>query len=160
MDVFTIASLTLQLWKGESFVDSKFVNYVELIIKSSLNIGMPHVCIALLYINQLSQRLQSEKRKKSSEYRIFLTAFMLADTTCNDSHIQTMTWSNVSGIPTLEIIGMRKEFLEKLDYRIHVPPQFYNEWMQSLNLMIVSYHPGSVFSSMQHGIHCIPHCSK
>jgi hypothetical protein len=157
---YIIASSTLRLWKGESFVDSNFVNFVELFLTSSLNITMSQVYIALLYINQLSQRLRSEQRKEYSEYRIFITALMLADSTCNDACIMTITWSKLSGIPTSEIIGMRKEFLEKLDYRIHVPEQMYNGWAQCLELMIASYHPGSALVSMKYLGRDILHLSE
>lgn len=135
MNPVIVANTIIQLWKFESIADKNFTNFVRDILKSRLNIKSSIIYMALYYIHQLSQRL-SAKRQQFSEYRIFVTSLILAESFNNDAVHSISTWSRICGMQKDEIIAMRIEFLNVLDYQLFISELNYKKWTLSLNLMI------------------------
>lgn len=134
MSVF-ITKAILLLWKGSinKHYDPNFSKYVHQVLQSSANIiSAPVIYTALYYVNQIS-RLTKTPRASFSEYRIFLTSFILADISLNDCSYRIASWAKVSGIPQAEIIAMKKEFLETLGYDLNLGHDVYKEWVKMLN---------------------------
>jgi hypothetical protein len=133
-----IAKAVLLLWKGSksSVVDERFTKFIAFTLKGSSNImTLPVVYTALYYVYQIS-RISTLQRAKLSEYRVFLTSLILADISLNDCSYKIISWSRLSGISSAEIIAMKKEFLEILDYDLNLCYEDYHQWVNALNKMV------------------------
>jgi hypothetical protein len=147
-----IAKAVLLLWKGakNSVVDERFTKFIGLTLKGSSNImTLPVVYTALYYVHRIS-RISTLQRAKNSEYRVFLTSLVLADIALNDCSYKIVSWSRLSGIASDEIIAMKKEFLEILDYDLNLCYEDYYLWVNSLNKMVLAQLKQNKIENCQH----------
>jgi hypothetical protein len=131
-----VARATHLLWNNQVVHDVALAAYVKRIMNSTTN----NVCqtvlyMALLYIMKLSKNMP-QKRAKKSEYRIIVTALMLADTFVNDNSYTVASWSQVTNFANAELVGMRREFLETIGYNLSISAEDYSAWVTRIHYMI------------------------
>ena len=68
---------------------------------------------------------------------------MLADCFLNDHAFEMRSWSEVSGIPVLECVKMRREFLNALHFDLYISNAEYNAWIGALNKQITIFNQSS-----------------
>jgi Cyclin len=136
-----IANSVLLLWKGE-LTDgaTDFADYIQRILEVTTNNVTPSVVsTALHYVSIMSRQCGPSWKAPMSEYRVIVTALVLADIHLNDSCYEVKSWSQVSRMSSTEIIEMRKEFLETLNYKLSVSVHELNALTLMLREMIVSH---------------------
>ncbi|KAI8929487.1 cyclin-domain-containing protein [Entophlyctis helioformis] len=78
------------------------------------------VFIALRYLFQLRQRFPGNvENPAGAEYRLFVTALILAHKMMDDNQCSTKAWAKITSIPAVELAQMEVEFLSSLDYKLH-----------------------------------------
>ncbi|KAJ1330088.1 hypothetical protein BSLG_009760 [Batrachochytrium salamandrivorans] len=91
------------------------------------------VLVSLKYLFMLRQRYPGDiENAGGSEYRLFVTALILAHKMQDDSVCSMNAWSKITSIPVAELLQMEFEFLSVLDYRLHVSPDDYQTWCTQL----------------------------
>jgi hypothetical protein len=140
-----IARLTAELWKCPQLVDdAKFASFVEHII-NKCEIKPSLMYHALYYIQLLSSRVP-QPRSPSSAYRILVSALILADISLNDKCRLIRTWSAVTGFTTKEIIYIRKEIMELLEYKLHIDSTSFEQWVKEVAVFLEEGQPPSSIS--------------
>lgn len=111
---------------------SRFVAFVKDTLRTT-QVSISVLILALLYIRRLKLQHPQLKGHEGSEYRLCVTALMLANKFLDDHTYTNKTWSDISGISLKDVTKMEVEFWLGLQMRIHVSVQDYDKWMQTLD---------------------------
>jgi hypothetical protein len=128
------ACATRLLWNGTSPKSHSlhiFADYIGHILSHAGKITAPVVYTSLLFIGRLAATTSAVKAQ-NSEYRICVTALMLADISLNDNGYDTASWAGISGFTIPEVVAMRREFLEAIHYDINISPEEYIDWVNKI----------------------------
>ncbi|KAG9095362.1 hypothetical protein FS749_010586 [Ceratobasidium sp. UAMH 11750] len=98
------------------------------------------ITLALHYIYSLKRANPSIRGRHGSEYRLAVTALMLANKFLDDNTYTNKTWSDVSRISLSEINQMEKEFLNGLGHNLYVDTSTYDSWVRMLDGLIDAKH--------------------
>lgn len=60
--------------------------------------------------------------------RMFLSALMLASKYLQDRNYSARAWSKISGLRSNEINENEREYLQKIDYQLHIPKESFDNW--------------------------------
>ncbi|ORX82202.1 hypothetical protein K493DRAFT_190577, partial [Basidiobolus meristosporus CBS 931.73] len=88
------------------------------------------ILTALQYIHRLKSYCPSAGGNRTSEYRIFTVALILASKFLDDSTYTNKTWAEVTRIPVRELNSMELEFLSFLDFDLFVSEKEFIHWLQ------------------------------
>ncbi|KAJ3204558.1 hypothetical protein HK099_001091, partial [Clydaea vesicula] len=105
--------------------------YLTILKSFPTRISVHATLIALLYIKRLTDSMQI-KLHPDSVLSVIVVAFILADINVNDSEIPTHIWSQVSGLSKVEIVLMKREFLNSIGYQLHVSAEQYAYWIKCI----------------------------
>ncbi|KAI8905537.1 hypothetical protein EDD86DRAFT_211707 [Gorgonomyces haynaldii] len=120
------------LWHGRPLDCTAFANYMNrILVCTPTNLYDNVLLTALYYVYRLSQVTRDNKQPKS-EYRVLVTALMLADSYLNDNAYSVKSWAQVSSFSPKELIAMRREFLNSLGYGLHLSRVEYSRWLDRL----------------------------
>jgi hypothetical protein len=128
-----LSQAVLLLWKGKSYDDPRLAKFIkDIIIPVSKHVTTPVLYTALHFIQKLSVA-SKRARVPKSEYTVFLASLIIADVTTNDNAYSINSWCKVSGFSRKEIIAMRREILELLEYNIVLSKEAYEKWVNEMN---------------------------
>jgi hypothetical protein len=131
-----LSQAVLLLWKGKSYDDPCLAKFIKnIIIPVSKHVTTPVLYIALHFIHKLSMA-STRARVPKSEYTVFLASLIIADVSTNDNAYSINSWCKVSGFGRKEIIAMRREILELLQYNIVMTKEDYEEWVNEMNVLL------------------------
>jgi hypothetical protein len=134
LDFLTTAAT--QIWTRKYPTDPNFKNYIRTILKRiSPNMSNNVIYIALYYMNKLSM-LCVQQKEPMSEYRVLVVAMMLADIHTSDNPYSLSSWKILSGFKTSELIAMRREFLQFLEYDLNIQPLTFKIWLLELQQIV------------------------
>lgn len=91
--------------------------------------------VALYYLVLLKSKLpctsaenESPCRAMQCGRRMFLSALMLASKYLQDRNYSARAWSKISGLRSNEINENEREYLQLIDYELHVPKESFDVW--------------------------------
>ncbi|KAH7330702.1 hypothetical protein B0J17DRAFT_679229 [Rhizoctonia solani] len=113
----------------------EFVSFIADLL-STTQVSQSVITLALRYIYTLKQSNPSIRGRRGSEYRLAVTALMLANKFLDDNTYTNKTWSDVSRISLAEINQMEKEFLNGLGHNLYVDLATYESWVLMLTGLI------------------------
>ncbi|KAG8763905.1 hypothetical protein FRC11_009427 [Ceratobasidium sp. 423] len=117
----------------------EFVSFIADLLATT-QVSQSVITLALRYIYMLKQANPSIRGRRGSEYRLAVTALMLANKFLDDNTYTNKTWSDVSRISLVEINQMEKEFLNGLGHNLYVDLATYESWVLMLTGLIDAYH--------------------
>ncbi len=134
-----ITHWVLMLWKCQrpSLSDPAYLELYSFVLhvmnSAHKNLTPPVLLTAMYYIDQLRKATAHlVVPYPKSEYRIFTTAVILADSFLNDHSIPCVSWAKVCGFPARECAIMKKEFLGTIGFSLRLSVEDYIEWSTSL----------------------------
>nr|KAJ3401368.1 hypothetical protein HK105_004496 [Polyrhizophydium stewartii] len=136
-----VTSLVFMLWRSLQLdeLDPAFVQFQEYVAKlltaTSNNVTPPVILTSLKYLERLRKAVGAPGAA-GSEFRIWVTALSLADAFVNDNAYTAKSWADVSGIPPVECVSMRKEFLAAIGYNLYVTEAEYADWLRTLETLL------------------------
>ncbi|KAK4700430.1 hypothetical protein P7C70_g5817, partial [Phenoliferia sp. Uapishka_3] len=89
------------------------------------------VILALLFIYRLKHKNQI-CGAPGSEFRLCVTALMMANKVLDDNTYTAKTWSDVSSLELKPLVAGELEFLSGIDYQCHVSEQDFGGWIKLL----------------------------
>ena len=99
-----------------------------------------HVLLALLYIARLRMALpRTTLLQQGSEYKILVAALLLAHKYHSDDRFTNASWSEWSGLSTLDIHSMEREFLSGISNHLFVKSEEFNLWQSSVQILAQEY---------------------
>ncbi|EUC65594.1 cyclin, putative [Rhizoctonia solani AG-3 Rhs1AP] len=113
----------------------EFVSFISDLLATT-QVSQSVITLALRYIYTLKQSNPSIRGRRGSEYRLAVTALMLANKFLDDNTYTNKTWSDVSRISLAEINQMEKEFLHGLGHNLYVDLATYESWVLMLTGLI------------------------
>ncbi|EGG12943.1 uncharacterized protein MELLADRAFT_87181 [Melampsora larici-populina 98AG31] len=124
----------------------EFVVFIHNVLNTILNGGilfaqfaaqLSHsvVLLALFYIHRL-KCLNPIKPNPKSEYRIGVVSLMLANKMLDDHTYTAKTWSDVSRLPLASLNDGEIEFLQGLNFELHVNIRDFSAWFRLLHGMV------------------------
>ncbi|CAE6457304.1 unnamed protein product [Rhizoctonia solani] len=113
----------------------EFVSFIADLLATT-QVSQSVITLALRYIYMLKQANPSIRGRRGSEYRLAVTALMLANKFLDDNTYTNKTWSDVSRISLAEINQMEKEFLSGLGHSLYVDQATYESWVLMLTGLI------------------------
>ncbi|QRV76827.1 cyclin [Ceratobasidium sp. AG-Ba] len=113
----------------------EFVAFISDLLATT-QVSQSVITLALHYIYTLKQANPSIRGRRGSEYRLAVTALMLANKFLDDNTYTNKTWSDVSRISLSEINQMEKEFLSGLNHNLYVDLATYESWVRMLSGLI------------------------
>ncbi|KAJ3301309.1 hypothetical protein HDU76_005785, partial [Blyttiomyces sp. JEL0837] len=120
----------------------RFCDFLDVVITST-ETSTEFVIIALIYLQRLKGCAGVAIGVcEGGEYRLFITALVLADKFFDDHRYSNKVWSEVSGIANSSINTMEKEFLSWIDWNLHIPVERYHESCQTFHTdlaLVTSY---------------------
>ncbi|KND00543.1 uncharacterized protein SPPG_04851 [Spizellomyces punctatus DAOM BR117] len=108
-----------------------FQSFIMHILQAT-NVEAPVLLMALWFLKRLRAANPLVKAAEGSEYRLFATALLLANKVMDDHRFTNAAWSQVTGLSVEELNIMEREFLQSLDYRLHMSDYSYFLWLQNL----------------------------
>ncbi|KAG8742118.1 hypothetical protein FRC10_001988 [Ceratobasidium sp. 414] len=113
----------------------EFVAFIADLLATT-QVSQSVITLALHYIYTLKRANPSIRGRRGSEYRLAVTALMLANKFLDDNTYTNKTWSDVSRISLSEINQMEKEFLNGLGHNLYVDLATYDSWVRMLDGLI------------------------
>jgi hypothetical protein len=130
-----VADAVLLLWSGKVYCHPRLVTYIKEIIKPVSNHVTKNILYTALYfVHKLS--LKYEERKKGTEYSAFLAGLIVADIITHDNAYSVTSWSRVSHRGKGDILALRREVLEILDYNLYVSLNDFREWVAHVDVIL------------------------
>lgn len=120
---------TLRLFPRRRFTD--FVRNMLNITQVSKSV----IILALLYIHRLKSKNPGLRGQDGSEFRLFVTALMLANKFLDDHTYTNKTWSELSGLKLKDITKMEIEFWLGLSSNIHASDADFRSWIGTLEIL-------------------------
>ncbi|KNC98555.1 uncharacterized protein SPPG_06244 [Spizellomyces punctatus DAOM BR117] len=99
------------------------------------NCSLPHILISLLYVARLRQAVPKSHTGEGSEFRVFVSALILAQKYHTDDRYANKTWSKMTGLPLNDVNTMEREFLTGVGGRLHVTREEYDKWLRNIQAL-------------------------
>lgn len=93
------------------------------------------ITLALIYVHKLKTKHPHLRGREGSEYRVAISALMLANKILDDNTYLNKTWAEISGMPLVEISKMEVEFWLGLKMEMHVSKYDYDAGLHELQLL-------------------------
>lgn len=112
----------------------EFVVFIHNVLNTT-QLSHSVVLLALFYIHRL-KCLNPIKPNPKSEYRIGVVSLMLANKMLDDHTYTAKTWSDVSRLPLSSLNDGEIEFLQGLNFELHVNIRDFSAWFRLLHGMV------------------------
>ncbi|KAH9819289.1 hypothetical protein DFH28DRAFT_70964 [Melampsora americana] len=112
----------------------EFVVFIHTVLNTT-QLSHSVVLLALFYIHRL-KCLNPIKPNPKSEYRIGVVSLMLANKMLDDHTYTAKTWSDVSRLPLASLNDGEIEFLQGLNFELHVNIRDFSAWFRLLHGMV------------------------
>ncbi|KAG0151337.1 hypothetical protein CROQUDRAFT_667923 [Cronartium quercuum f. sp. fusiforme G11] len=112
----------------------EFVMFIHNVLNTT-QLSHSVVLLALFYIHRL-KCLNPIKPNAKSEYRIGVVSLMLANKMLDDHTYTAKTWSDVSRLPLASLNDGEIEFLQGLNFELHVNIRDFSAWFRLLHGMV------------------------
>lgn len=150
MDSFLSSSIIL-LWTGSPPSHSQYSKFAsqitQILSRTRASLSPTLIFTAFFLLSKVSSKSYCLQKKPSSEFNIFITSLIIADIYLNDNPYRLKSWSELSEISIRNLVIMKKEFLEYLDYDINVTTDEYQQWVTRLYPLIVLHYSAPVIQS-------------
>merc|ERR1712106_927892 len=83
----------------------------------------------IVYIERVVQRMSSFAVETSNVHRLLLASMVVAAKFQDDTHGRNSFYSKVAGVSTHELAELEAYFMMMLDWRAHVTPDEYNNYL-------------------------------
>lgn len=93
------------------------------------------ITLALIYVHKLKMKHPHLRGREGSEYRVAISALMLANKILDDNTYLNKTWAEISGMPLIEISKMEVEFWLGLKMEMHISKYDYDVGLHELQLL-------------------------
>ncbi|KAJ8325246.1 hypothetical protein QVD99_006002 [Batrachochytrium dendrobatidis] len=95
------------------------------------------IIVSLKYLFMLRQRYPGNvENAGGSEYRLFVTALILAHKMMDDTVCSLKAWSKITSISVAELSQMEFEFISALNFDLHVSAAGYQTWCSQLECFL------------------------
>lgn len=144
-------------------VSPHFIQFMQKVLETT-QVSQSVIVLSLHYIYRLKERNRLTNSLPGSEFRVAIAALMMANkfvdeyvrvfragypfvlTRFSSNTYTNKTWSDVSGIPLLEINKMEREILLGIDFSLYVNKTTYESWLNLLKgLVMAKEKDGSVW---------------
>lgn len=95
--------------------------------------------MALLYVARLKHALPDCTLSQGSEYKILVSAIILAHKFHSDERYKNSTWAGWAGLTTLDVNTMEREFMEGIGGRLFIKEREYQLWKSSIQVLAQEY---------------------
>ncbi|KAI8927536.1 hypothetical protein BC831DRAFT_412849, partial [Entophlyctis helioformis] len=142
-----IATLSYSIWHGRSFAEMSatptpglkhYARFTMDILRAT-GLSFSVVLLSLKFIYRLKTRRPELKGAEGSECRLLVCALMLAMKYLMDNTYSNKTWHKVSRIPLQEINVTEMEFLDQVNFDLHVEEEDYFEWLAFIEQAVVQF---------------------
>ncbi|TKY88227.1 hypothetical protein EX895_002937 [Sporisorium graminicola] len=116
------------------FPRRRFTDFVRNMLNTT-QVSKSVIILALLYIHRLKSKNPGLRGQDGSEFRLFVTALMLANKFLDDHTYTNKTWSELSGLKLKDITKMEIEFWLGLSSNIHASDVDFRSWIGTLEIL-------------------------
>lgn len=116
------------------FPRRRFTDFVRNILHTT-QVSKSVIILALLYIHRLKSKNPGLRGQDGSEFRLFVTALMLANKFLDDHTYTNKTWSELSGLKLKDVTKMEIEFWLGLSSNIHASDADFRSWIGTLEIL-------------------------
>ncbi|PWY99382.1 hypothetical protein BCV70DRAFT_162583 [Testicularia cyperi] len=112
----------------------RFTEFVRNMLNTT-QVSKSVIVLALLYIHRLKSKNPGLRGQDGSEFRLFVTALMLANKFLDDHTYTNKTWSELSGLKLKDVTKMEIEFWLGLSSNIYVSDVDFRNWIGTLEVL-------------------------
>ncbi len=116
------------------FPRRRFIDFVRNMLNTT-QVSKSVIILALLYIHRLKSKNPGLRGQDGSEFRLFVTALMLANKFLDDHTYTNKTWSELSGLKLKDVTKMEIEFWLGLSSNIHASDADFRSWIGTLEIL-------------------------
>ncbi|CDW98490.1 hypothetical protein [Sporisorium scitamineum] len=116
------------------FPRRRFTDFVRNMLNTT-QVSKSVIILALLYIHRLKSKNPGLRGQDGSEFRLFVTALMLANKFLDDHTYTNKTWSELSGLKLKDVTKMEIEFWLGLSSNIHASDADFRSWIATLETL-------------------------
>ncbi|EST08377.1 Cyclin PHO80-like protein [Kalmanozyma brasiliensis GHG001] len=116
------------------FPRRRFTDFVRNMLNTT-QVSKSVIILALLYIHRLKSKNPGLRGQEGSEFRLFVTALMLANKFLDDHTYTNKTWSELSGLKLKDVTKMEIEFWLGLSSNIHASDADFRSWIGTLEVL-------------------------
>ncbi|KAJ9475488.1 PHO85 cyclin CLG1 [Pseudozyma hubeiensis] len=116
------------------FPRRRFTDFVRNMLNTT-QVSKSVIILALLYIHRLKSKNPGLRGQDGSEFRLFVTALMLANKFLDDHTYTNKTWSELSGLKLKDVTKMEIEFWLGLSSNIHASDADFRSWIGTLEIL-------------------------
>ncbi|KAI3487134.1 hypothetical protein L1887_48967 [Cichorium endivia] len=121
------------------FPRRRFTDFVRNMLNTT-QVSKSVIILALLYIHRLKSKNPGLRGQDGSEFRLFVTALMLANKFLDDHTYTNKTWSELSGLKLKDVTKMEIEFWLGLSSNIHASDADFRSWIGTLEILAERRH--------------------
>ncbi|SJX65632.1 uncharacterized protein SRS1_16259 [Sporisorium reilianum f. sp. reilianum] len=121
------------------FPRRRFTDFVRNMLNTT-QVSKSVIILALLYIHRLKSNNPGLRGQDGSEFRLFVTALMLANKFLDDHTYTNKTWSELSGLKLKDVTKMEIEFWLGLSSNIHASDADFRSWIGTLEILAERRH--------------------
>jgi hypothetical protein len=123
-----VACVATHIWHPRQRPTDYFIMYVRKVI-SATNLDLSTSLLALYYVYSLRQVCSGDT---GSETKVLTVGFMLSNKFLQDSPFALSIWSNVSGFTPNQLCIMEREFLQSIQYRLHISSDTFESFLNGM----------------------------
>ncbi|KAK9717297.1 hypothetical protein K7432_006315 [Basidiobolus ranarum] len=131
-----------RLWHGDTrpkyFPLAGFRKLCYILIKSA-SITSHTLALILRYIALFRQCEPYTAAQPGSEFRAFIVATVLANKYLEDKPVAHRVWSDLTNVTCMELSQMEMEFLNKINFQLHITFNQMNSWIDALRCYQVEF---------------------
>ncbi|KAJ3091914.1 hypothetical protein HK102_012586 [Quaeritorhiza haematococci] len=147
-----IAYSVVRIWKGEectatiytsSTANKTFLHLVQRIYRviRITRVSLPCLLIALMYLDRLAKVITPDANgsRSGSEYRLFCSSLILSQKYLDDNRYTNKTWSDVTGIPLVDLNVMESEYLARIQFSLYMTKSQYTQWLKQVQTVAADH---------------------
>ncbi|EGR28252.1 hypothetical protein IMG5_180520 [Ichthyophthirius multifiliis] len=116
---------------GKSIPNISIKDYLLRIHKCS-NCAQESFILALIYIDRLTERHKNFLLNSYNIHRVLITSIMLSIKFYDDRYYNNEYYGKVGGISIQEINQLERDFLQLINFRLHIHPSIFYKYREKL----------------------------
>ncbi|KDE09420.1 hypothetical protein MVLG_00323 [Microbotryum lychnidis-dioicae p1A1 Lamole] len=121
---------SLNFSKQQSAPTDRFLSFCQELLATT-QVSHSVVILALLLVSRLKARNQITG-SPGSEFRALIISLMIANKVVDDNTYTAKTWADVSSLELKPLVAGEAEFLQGLEWSVHVTERDFNAWVKLL----------------------------